>query len=512
MNVIALGAGVVAFAAALVRWARVAQREHYLPGGCTSTAARWVRARSINGALLGITLVAVVVVLLPGDDGPEPWLATVASVTVATFPFWMRLRGVGRPLKWTRRLLVLTATSVAAVAVVVAAAWSADLVHASSVPVLAAALLPLGIEVGVRVTAPYERRIARGFQRRAERTLRAVAPQVIAITGSWGKTSTKHHVRDLAQGWVPTAMSPASFNNQAGLSRTMNEHLPAGTELLVVEMGMYGPGEIRAMCDWVRPTVGVITAIGPMHLERVGSLAGIVAAKSEILGGTSSAVLWVESPELAALADTITGQRVWRCGYAGNTRADVTVEEVDGRLRLRVGDEELGITEADPGLHPGNVACAVAALLAAGAPRDAVARQLVALRAPTHRLDIVRSPEGHVVIDDTFNSNPAGARAALAALGDVTPGRRFVVTPGMFELGHEQYEANATFAEEVVRSGASLVATGRSNRRALLDGARRGGSEAVWVPDRTAAQRHLRSQLGEGDGVLWENDLPDHYP
>ena len=84
------------------------------------------------------------------------------------------------------------------------------------------------------------------------------------------------------------------------------------------------------------------------------------------------------------------------------------------------------------GLHPGNVACAVAALLAAGAPRDVIAQRLAALQAPTHRLAVAHSPEGQVVIDDTFNSNPAGARAALAALGEVTPGRRVVVTPGIF--------------------------------------------------------------------------------
>ena len=267
-----------------------------------------------------------------------------------------------------------------------------ELLHPTSIPAVAAAVLPLAFEVGMRVTAPYERRIARGFQQQAERTLRAVAPTVIAITGSWGKTSTKHHVRDLAQGWLPVAMSPASFNNQAGLSRTMNEHLPAGTELLVVEMGMYGPGEIRAMCDWVRPSIGVITSIGPMHLERVGSIAGIVAAKSEILEHTTTAVLWIETPELATLADSITGQRVWRCGYVGNDRADVTVQESDGRLHLWAEGQEIGATGVDPGLHPGNVACAVAALLAAGAPRDVIAQRLAALQAPTHRL-AVRSEE-----------------------------------------------------------------------------------------------------------------------
>ena len=134
------------------------------------------------------------------------------------------------------------------------------------------------------------------------------------------------------------------------------------------------------------------------------------------------------------------------------------------------------------------------------------------LHAPTHRLEITRTEAGFVVIDDTFNSNPEGARAALSALTAAVSGRRVVVTPGMFELGPLQFEANLNWAREIVAAGAELVITGYSNRRSLERGAADAGAAATWRRSRTAALAYLRPLLGGEDGVLWENDLPDHYP
>ena len=513
MNYLAFVVGLTAFGAAVARWARVVQREHYISGSCVRIAAIWVRARGANAFLLSALVGLFFTLLVVSGEGSRQWIEVALAICSILFPFWMSVRGRGKPLQWTRRLRVLAAASGAAL--VLALLVAGTRVHWSGLPAVASVLAPLCFEAGLRITAPIERRIALGFQRKAEARLRAVNPTVIAITGSWGKTSTKNHVRDLASGWVNTAISPASFNNQAGLSRTMNEHLPDGTELLVVEMGMYGPGEIKSLCEWTKPSIGVITAIGPMHLERVGSIEGIVEAKSEILIGTTSAVLWVENPELAGLADSTIGQRVWRCGWYGTDGLDVSVELVAQRIVVRHDGTEIGEVPAGRGLHPPNIACAVAAALTAGVPESHVRKALANIHAPNHRLDITRAEAGFVVIDDTFNSNPEGARAALSALTTAVAGRRVVVTPGMFELGPLQFEANEKWAQEIVGAGAELVITGFSNRHAL----RRGGAGVagagippVWMRDRSSALEYLRPRLGQDDGVLWENDLPDHYP
>ncbi len=185
--------------------------------------------------------------------------------------------------------------------------------------------------------------------------MRAVAPQVVAITGSFGKTSTKEHLRDILGAARTVVASPASFNNRAGLSRTILEHLVPGTQILIAEMGMYGPGEIADLCSWIQPEISVITAIAPVHLERVGSVDRIVEAKREILARARVAILNVDCAELAALAREIEpAQRVVRCGSVSDD-ADVVVRRAGDAFTIRT---PAGVVEAvigDPGVEPTNL-------------------------------------------------------------------------------------------------------------------------------------------------------------
>jgi hypothetical protein len=145
---------------------------------------------------------------------------------------------------------------------------------------------------------------------------------VVAVTGSYGKTSTKGHIAHLVRPDRTVVATPASFNNRAGLARAVNEHLADGTEVFVAEMGTYGPGEIAELCRWCPPDISVITAIGPVHLERFGSEDRIVEAKSEILRAGDDVVLAVDDPRLAALAERggRRGKRVLRCSVGPTGR------------------------------------------------------------------------------------------------------------------------------------------------------------------------------------------------
>src|ERR1019366_4571845 len=129
---------------------------------------------------------------------------------------------------------------------------------------------------------PVEARLSKRFVDEASKRLIAVDPKVVAITGSYGKTSTKGYVAHLLSGRFRVLATPRSFNNQAGLARTVNELLLPGTEVFIAEMGTYGVGEIASMVEWVRPDVSVLTAIGPVHLERFETLETTLRAKSEI--------------------------------------------------------------------------------------------------------------------------------------------------------------------------------------------------------------------------------------
>ncbi len=512
MTVVAVTVGALALVAAMLRWVRVCQREHYIAGSCLRFARRWIRARKPN-----ICLVVVGVVVL--NVGLWAWAsnridaASLAAFAlagcVAVFPWSMSVLGEPR-LRFTRRLVRLLAVS-AFLCCVTAVLFAFVLGWALAV-VLTAVLVPAVIDVAATLTAPLEKRLLLSFRCHAESRLSEVSPLVIAITGSWGKTSTKQHVHHLLSSDAAVVASPASFNNEAGLSKTVNEHLTEGTEIFVAEMGMYKPGEIRHMCSWIRPHIAVITAIGPMHLERAGSIESIVAAKAEILERAETAVLWVDEPHLSALADSCGVGQVWRVGGSGGDRLDVEVKVVNEEILISQGETELGRCLSTSGVHPSNVGCAAAVALAYGTPVERLGTKLATLQSPEHRAAVKMSPEGIVVIDDTFNSNPVGAEAALRILCQSVTGRRIVVTPGMVELGEKQYRSNAKLASAIAEAGATLVVVGWTNRRALLEGARCSGGAAVTVRNRGEARLWVRETLGSGDGVLWENDLPDHYP
>lgn len=514
-QVILFVGALVAISLADVRWLRVAQREHYLPGSVIRFARRWW---SIGpNRLLG----AAALVGLVGAAAKVTIAGLVAVAAVAAGPFGLGVKGRTAPLVWTRRLKVLAVVSAALVAGVIGAAealapgWAA----AAAAATLAAVAAPLLVDVALAVTRPLERRLAAPFVHKAAAKLASIHPKVVAITGSYGKTSTKGYVAHLVTGSLTVLATPKSYNNQSGLSRAVNEHLLPATDVFVAEMGTYGPGEIAEMCSWVRPDVAVITAIGPVHLERMKNEAAITAAKAEILEHATVVVLNVDSEWLLPLAAQMEGEgkKVWRCS-AVDRQADVCVVHDDGALRVFVqgleGASRQIAVAAGLDAPPTNVACSVAVALELGVSPDLIARRLPTLPGAPHRREVSEGQGGATVIDDTYNANPAGAAAALRNV--VGEGKRVVVTPGMVELGDRQDDENARFAEHAAGVATHFLVIGRSNAAALMAGWRRAPetkrAQLLRHATRDDAVRWVAKNLGPGDVVLYENDLPDHYP
>ena len=513
------GAGL---ALAGLRWLRVAQREHYLAGSASLFARRWWSARPWSLAMFAAGTLAGVA---------SAWVVPAGLVAGAVGLFGppgLGVRGRTSHLAWTPRLRRLAATGGAlALAVTVATAVvagevagraSAGLHGAATALGLLAVLAPALLDMAMWLVRPLEARLLRPFVQRASQRLRSLSPRIVAITGSYGKTTTKGYVAHLLSGRWSVVATPASFNNTAGLARAVNEHLAPGTQVFVAEMGTYGPGEIAAMCAWACPEVSVITAIGPVHLERMRSLERIAEAKAEIFERASTAVVNVDYPLLEQLADKLEaeGKTVWRCSAEAG-RGDVSVTRDGDKLRARAAHPGGAIDllfAAAPETEPGNVACAIAAALSLGATAELVEARLGTLPGAPHRRSPQQGSGGFTVIDDTYNSNPAGASAALELLGRVAAAgaRRVLVTPGMVELGAVQARENARFAARAGAVATEMIVVGRTNAAALLAGARAAGLPARQVGDRRAAVAWVSANLGTGDAVLYENDLPDHYP
>jgi UDP-N-acetylmuramoyl-tripeptide--D-alanyl-D-alanine ligase len=505
-----------------LRWLRVAQREHYLAGSGLRFSARWWAITPVNRAMAATAVAAGVISLW------KPLAGILTAAVVAAGPLGLSWKGRTAPLAWTRRLRTLAGVWAFLEIVVVVIGVVTGL--ASVLAAVAALAVPILVDAACVVTAPVERRLSEHFIVDAGRRLARVAPIVVGITGSYGKTSTKNHLAHLIAPSLSVVATPASFNNRAGLARAVNEHLTDGAQVFIAEMGTYGLGEIADMCRWCPPTVAVITAIGPVHLERFGTEERIVEAKSEIAVSARDVVLQVDDPRLAALADRLEaeGKHVVRCS-AFDREADVSVirEADSSRVTVTVEGETVAAgIEVPTGVQPANLACAIGAARSVGVETSSIVAALGDLPPVGHRLQAVRSPSGFTILDDTYNSNPSGARAALVALralagsdssnGSAVPhGGSTVVTPGMVELGSRQREENFAFGAEIAGVAANLVVVGRTNRRALVAGAASspaGGVVVTWVADRPQAVAWVRDHLGPGDAVLYENDLPDHYP
>jgi len=506
-TVVAVTSCVIASGLASLRWLRVAQREHYLPGSTTRFALRWWGIRPESFVLLVLGLAGLIA---------APWIplaAVATAVAVGVGPIGLAIKGRTSALAWTRRLKTLAGTSLGCwlIVLVVASLLGAPAVGAA----LACLLVPVLIDAGLAIVAPFEDRASGRFVEQAATRLAQVAPTVVGITGSYGKTSTKNHLTALIGTDRAVVPSPRSFNNRAGLARAINEHLAPGTDVFIAEMGTYGPGEIADMCRWCTPSIAIITAIGPVHLERFGSLDVTTTAKAEITEGASTVILNVDDGRLRVLGDALErpGRHVIRVS-GHDSSADVAIISVDEMWQIWIDGAMVATSPVLTGVQPTNVGCALAAALAVGVDAGAAAQRVASLTNAENRLAVVRAPSGVMVVDDTFNSNPAGAAAALRVLGGLdVQGRRVLVTPGMIELGRDQEVENQRFAANAAELCDTIVIVGLTNRRSLRAGIRQAnGAEVIEVDHRESAVAWVRSTLGAGDAVLYENDLPDNYP
>ena len=502
----------VTVAVASIRWLRVGQREHYEPGRVTRFAARWWSVTPANLAL-GVLAVAAALVTLALSGLARLVPAAVVLAVLAVAPLRLGLRGRTAPLKWTRRLSVVAGLTALVAAVL---ALLAGLVTVSLLPLLAV-LQPLVVDAAMAIDRPIERLLSQRFVRDAQQRLQRVDPQVIAITGSYGKTSVKNYTAHLLSQSRTTIASRKSFNNRLGLAMSVNQDLQPGTDCFIAEMGTYGVGEIAELCSWLPPSISAITAIGPVHLERMGTLDTIARAKSEILDPADTVVLNVDDERLAPLADRSAsqGKRVVRCSTRDED-ADVLVREVDGGLHVAIGEDSWDVPAPAVTLVPINLAIAIGLCIAADAVPVRMEDGIASLPAVENRLTVTTMETGPSLIDDTYNSNPAGAHVALERLATTVAdagGRGIVVSPGMVELGPRQTEENRRFARSVAEQGADLIVVGRTNHDAMAAGYREAaGSAPISVDHREAAVAWIREHAGTGDVVLFENDLPDHFP
>lgn len=439
-----------------------------------------------------------------------------------------------KPLVMTGRAwrMLITATVLSAFAVLVPAGlvhvllggWPLDVLAFLALLFVVGWAAPYLLLAGDTVMSPVQGAINAGYRRSATKKLQAVDRVVIGVTGSFGKTSTKHAIAHLLGDEREVLATPGSFNTTLGVARTINEQMTEQHRYFVVEMGARQGGDIAEICDFVHPSIGVLTAIGPAHLETFGSIEGVAAAKREIvdnLPGDGIAIMNVDDANVRKIADGLEGRSVVRYGIEEDGSPDVTVRElwlIERGTALTIVDkrsgEDLHVKTKLLGRHAvGHVLAGVASAIAAGGRLADLGPHIESLEPVEHRLQIIEGAGGVTVIDDAYNSNPSGAAAALEVLGQIPGGRKVVVTPGMVELGERQRAENESFGKLAASVADTLIVVAKLNREAIVAGARsiEGGADVIVVDSLTEATQELQGLLKPGDVVLFENDLPDQY-
>lgn len=392
-----------------------------------------------------------------------------------------------------------------------------------------AAALRAGV-AGVVVDQPLKGRVppGEGFVVRVADTRRALldlarahrerhAARLVGITGSCGKTSTKDMLGWVLSTVMPTVWSPKSFNNHVGVPLSILAIRPE-TEAAVIEIGTSAPGEIAALTAVAQPDIGIVTCVREAHLRGLGSLEGIAREKASLVTGLRPggiAILNGDDRACTAMAQDLAADvQFFRIGVEADWFAtDVRFHGFGTSFRLQSSvlqpsGVRSGIPVTLPRLGSHNVHNALACIAAAvelGVPVDGVVAALSRLPASSRRLE-PKSFGGVQVFDDTYNMNPASARAALHALAGIdTRGRKIVVFGEMLELGERSTELHRELGIELAGCGVDRLITVGTGAGAIADGASAGGFDRTAIRRAATASEALDLLLADiapGDLVL----------
>jgi UDP-N-acetylmuramoyl-tripeptide--D-alanyl-D-alanine ligase len=370
---------------------------------------------------------------------------------------------------------------------------------------------------------PVEESFRRYYVITARKRLREINPVVIGITGSYGKTTTKEVLSHILSARYGTLKTPKSYNTLMGICKVIREDLRPEHEYFVVEMGAYKKGEIAQICRLVKPSIGIVTAIGPQHLERFKIIDRIIKAKSELLQALPDdgvAVLNADDPACLSMAPA-TKAAVRKYGVDSDPGAvDVSARQIvvgsEGtQFEIVYGDQAQAVRTVLLGRHNvSNILGAALAALESDVPLRTIAHALSMLPTVEHRLQLVKGPHGVTYIDDSYNSNPKGSAMALEVLA-AFPGRKFVVTTGFVELGSIEDEEDRKLGREAAAVGDYIFLVGLPEQ---VEHVHEGIQQTDFDRDKlflceslNHAREHLRELVKPGDVILFENDLGDIY-
>ena len=372
------------------------------------------------------------------------------------------------------------------------------------------------------INKPWEKSVYYYYFNKAKKKLKNMSNlKVIGITGSYGKTSSKNILSDILNIKYDCLPSPKNFNTTYGLMITINNHLDKFTEYFIAEMGAFKRGEIKTLCNFVKPKYGILTSIGTAHLDSFGSRENIQKGKFELIESLPSdgiAILnrddeWQVSYKLKNNCKVL---------WIGIDNKDADVYATNIKLSkdgtnfdcIFKGDNTLYHFETKL-LGKANVYNILAGIMlgyALGITIEELKLGVLKVKPVEHRLELKKYLEINI-IDDAYNSNPVGAKMAIDVL-NMMPGKKIVVTPGMIELKDKEYELNLEFGKQIALVADEVILVGKEQTKPIYEGLLLGHfkeNNIHIINDVKEAFQLMQKLKGKETYVLLENDLPDIF-
>ncbi len=370
------------------------------------------------------------------------------------------------------------------------------------------------------INKPVELGINRYYTQDAKKMLKKCPDlKIIGITGSYGKTSVKYYLTTLLKTKYNVLMTPESYNTPMGVVKTIRGSLKATDEIFVCEMGAKWVGDIKELCDIVHPHHGVITSIGPQHLESFKTLDAVKNTKFELadsLGENGMLFLNGDDENIKAHGCNRPFISYSVEGDADYVAYDIKVSQrgTSFKVKLRNGETEEFSTKLIGRHNVLNIVGAIAISHKMGIELKELRPAVRRLEGVPHRLQLT-DKGGVTVIDDAYNSNPSGTKAALEALS-LFDGFKILVTPGMVELGEKQNELNREFGKNAAGVCDYVVLVGKKQAIPIKAGLLDGGydEDKIFVADtiqQALSHVYALATGGQKKIILLENDLPDNY-
>lgn len=500
---------------------------------------RWVRRHIISDVLphlmIGIVVLLLRVAWVFLHNDYSPYAQAVCYSADGAYILMLIMQGLPqlkkkakKPLKYTSRVLRLILTlAIATIPFCVGlfivpdyTTWG-KLAAFTLLRYLPGIALPLFIMLPYVLIWPVERGINRWYFNDAKKKLEAREDITkIGITGSFGKTSTKHFLHTILSEKYEALLTPGSFNTPMGVTRTIREQLQDSHKIFIAEMGARHLGDITELCRLVKPQFAIITGIGQQHLETFKTQENIIQTKSELvraLPENGCVFLNGDNQYCRDIYEECTLECKYLYGIDGDglyMRArDIKTHENGSSFTLEAADgSKARCSTKLLGRHNIlNITGAVACAYKLGLSLEQIAIGIAKLISVEHRLQLIPGPV--TVIDDAFNSNPEGAKAALDVLAQYKT-RKIVVTPGMVELGPDEERANREFGKQIAACADIAILVGKAHVKPIRSGLLEAGFDEgniVQVESLEKVQEILPKYTVPGCVVLFENDLPDNY-